>query len=347
MKPDMLPALAVAAVVATAIGLAGALVVLAVARRRPALAAALGPLAVVAALAGGVAVSVQTMLLPDAAVSAVLWLLVAAVPAALAVGLVSAVRTHRLGEERAAAVAARERDAAAEARRREGIAWISHDLRTPLAAVRALAEAGEDGVTAPGDALRGILGENARMSAMVDDLLAYSRLHAPGLGIDRSPTDVGDVVSGVIASTAPLAEAASVALTGDVGGDLVIAADAGRLGRAIENLVVNAIRHTSAGGEVRVRAVRAGEVVEVSVHDRCGGIAEADLDRVFEPGWRATEARSPGRPDGGAARGGGTGMGLSIVQRVAELHGGTVTVANEGAGCRFVVRIPVEPPTTA
>ncbi|GAA1800920.1 HAMP domain-containing sensor histidine kinase [Agromyces neolithicus] len=334
MKLDMLPALAVAAIVAAAVGLAGAVVVLAVARRRPALAAVLGPLAVIAALAAGVATSVQTMVLPDSAVSAVLWLLAAAVPAALAVGLVLAVRTHRLGVERAAALAARERDAAAEARRREVVAWISHDLRTPLSAVRALAEAAEDAVAEPADALRGILTENARMSAMVDDLLAYSRLHSPGVRLERAPTDVGDVVSDVLASTRPIAEAASVSLTGAVAGAGIVSADAGLLARAVENLVVNAIRNTPAGGTVRVDvSPGAGDSVAVAVADGCGGIAAADLARVFEPGWRGSSARTPGP-------GGGTGTGLSIVRRVAELHGGGVSVENLDGGCRFILRIP-------
>jgi signal transduction histidine kinase len=334
MSPEMLPALAVAALVAGAVGLAGALVVLAIAYRRPALAAALGPLVVIAALGGGVAASVQAMVLPDAAVSAVLWLLAAAVPSALVVGLVLAVRTHRLGVERASALAARERDAAAESRRREVVAWISHDLRTPLASMRALAEAAEDGVTAPTDAIRGILSENARMSDMVDDLLAYSRLHAPGVRLKLEDVDVGDVVSDVLATAAPLARATAVRLDGEVRGDAVAAVDAREVARAVENLVLNAIRHTGAGGAVRADVARSteGDVV-VSVSDGCGGIPEADLPRVFEPGWRGTPARTPGA-------GGGTGTGLSIVHRVAELHGGECSVENARDGCRFTLRLP-------
>lgn len=334
MSPDMLPALAVAALVAGAVGLAGALVVLAVAHRRPPLAAALGPLVVIAALGGGIVASVQAMVLPDAAVSAVLWLLAAAVPSALVVGLVLAVRTQRLGAERAAAVAARERDAAAESRRREVVAWISHDLRAPLASVRALAEAAEDGVTAPSDAIRGILSENARMSAMVDDLLAYSRLHSPRVRLELEVVDVGDVVSDVIATAAPIARAATVRLEGQVRGDAVAVVDPRDVSRAVENLVLNAIRHSAAGGTVRADVARSAEGdVVVTVIDACGGIPEEDVSRVFEPGWRGTAARTPGS-------GGGTGTGLSIVQRVAELHGGACSVENVNGGCRFTLRLP-------
>jgi len=334
MTLEMLPALAVAALVAAAVGLAGALVVLAVAHWRPALAAALGPLVVIAALGGGVAASVQAMVLPDAAVSAVLWLLAAAVPSALVVGLVLAVRTHRLGVERASALAARERDAAAESRRREVVAWISHDLRTPLASTRALAEAAEDGVTAPADAIRGILSQNTRMSDMVDDLLAYSRLHAPGVHLELEVVDVGDVVSDVLATAAPIARAATVRLDGEVRGDAVADVDAREVARAVENLVLNAIRHTGVGGVVRADVARSSEGdVVVSVVDGCGGIPEADLLRVFEPGWRGTASRTPGA-------GGGTGTGLSIVERVAELHGGECAVENVIGGCRFTMRLP-------
>ncbi|MBM7502793.1 sensor histidine kinase [Agromyces aurantiacus] len=334
MSLEVLPAIAVAAVVAGAVGLGGALIVLAVARRRPALAAALGPLVVIAALGSGVAASIQAMVLPKSAVSAVLWLLVAAVPSALVVGLVLAVRTQRLGADRAAAVAARERDAAAESRRREVVAWISHDLRAPLASVRALAEAAEDGVAAPADAIRGILAENARMSGMVDDLLAYSRLHAPGVRLQLEPVDVGDIVSDVLATAAPIAQAAGVRVDGAVVGDAAAVADPRELSRAVENLVLNGIRHTPRGRAVRADVARDGaEAVVVSVSDGCGGIPEADLGHVFEPGWRGTSARTPGQ-------GGGTGTGLSIVQRVAELHGGACSVENVDGGCRFDLRVP-------
>jgi signal transduction histidine kinase len=334
MSPDVLPAVALAALVAAVVGLAGALVVLAVAPRRPAVAAALGPFVVIASLGSGIATSVQAMVLPDAAVSAVLWLLAAAVPAALVVGLVLAVRTQRLGAERASALAARERDAAAESRRREVVAWISHDLRTPLASMRALAEAAEDGVTAPADAIRGILSENARMSDMVDDLLAYSRLHAPGVRLELAVVDVGDVVSDVLATAAPIARAAAVRLDGEVRGDAVALVDAREVARAVENLVLNAIRHTGAGRAVRADIEQTGDGdVLVSVTDGCGGIPETDLPRVFEPGWRGTAARTPGP-------GGGTGTGLSIVQRVAELHGGACSVENVLGGCRFTLRLP-------
>jgi signal transduction histidine kinase len=334
MTPEMLPALAVASLVAAAVGLAAALVVLAIAQRRPALAAALGPMAVIAALGGGVVASIQAMVLPEAAVSAVLWLLAAAVPAAFVVGLVLALRTQRLGAERASALAARERDAVAEARRREVVAWISHDLRTPLASVRALGEAAEDGVTVPVDAIRRILSENARMSAMVDDLLAFSRLHAPGVRLELEVIDVGDVVSDVLATAAPIARAADVRMVGGVRGEVVTVVDAREVARAVENLALNAIRHTQAGGTVRADVVRTAEGdVVVSVMDGCGGIPEQDLLRVFDPGWRGSAARTP-------SAAGGTGAGLSIVQRVAELHGGDCAVENVIGGCLFTMRLP-------
>jgi signal transduction histidine kinase len=334
MSADVLPAVAVAALVAGAVGLAGALIVLAVAHRRPAVAAALGPLVVIAALGTGVAASIQTMVLPDAAVSAVLWLLAAAVPSALIVGLVLALRTHLLGTERAAAVAQRERDAAAESRRREVVAWISHDLRAPLASVRAVAEAAEDGITASDDAIRRILSENARMSAMVDDLLAFSRLYAPGIRLQPEVVDLGDVVSDVLATAAPIARASGVRLDGKVQGHASAVVDPREMSRAVENLVLNGIRHTAAGGTVRadVAAGTEGTLV-VAVVDGCGGIPDADLTRVFEPGWRGTAARTPGA-------GGGSGTGLSIVQRVAELHGGGCSVENVDGGCRFTLRLP-------
>jgi len=172
------------------------------------------------------------------------------------------------------------------------------------------------------------------MSAMVDDLLTYSRLHAPGVRLELEVVDVGDVVSDVLATAAPIARSATVRLAGEVRGDAVGIVDAREVARAVENLVLNAIRHTGAQGVVQADVARSadGDVI-VSVIDGCGGIPEENLLRVFEPGWRGTTARTPGS-------GGGTGTGLSIVQRVAELHGGACSVENVNGGCRFTLRLP-------
>nr|WP_246256724.1 HAMP domain-containing sensor histidine kinase [Isoptericola halotolerans] len=284
------------------------------------------------------------MFLSETDSATVLWLLLATVPVALGVGAALGVRTHRLAAERTAALAARERDREVEERRRELVAWVSHDLRTPLAAVRALTEAMEDGVTPPADAATGILAENGRMSDMVDDLLALSRLQSGASPLRPEPTDVGDLVSDTLAAAGPLADATGVRLTGEVDPQTVAVVDAREVARALANLVGNAVQHTPAGGTVSVQVedrpvgdAPGASAVVVHVTDGCGGIPEADLPRLFEAGWRGTAARTP--------RSGGAGLGLSIVRSVAEAHGGrvearNVTPADGGPGCRFTLTLP-------
>lgn len=334
--------------VAAAVGAVGAVALFALARRRVALAATLAPLVVVGSVAAGVYASARAMFLSDADSTTVLLLLLATVPVALAVGLVLTARIRRVTTEAAADKAARERDREIEVRRREMVSWVSHDLRTPLAAVRALAEALEDGVGPVDEHVPRILAENRRMAAMVDDLLALSRLQSPTAALRREPVAVADLASDAIAAAQPLADSGGVKLTWDVTDPVVTSLDAQQVGRALENLLVNAIRHTGPGGTVRV-AVTCAEsadgsatspgTVTITVEDECGGIPEADLGRVFEAGWRSSGARTPEREN---VPGGGAGLGLSIVRGVAEAHGGTASVGNrpEGSGCRFTLHLP-------
>ncbi|MDR7383380.1 sensor histidine kinase [Promicromonospora iranensis] len=344
-----LEGVALSVAVAAVVGAVGAVALFALARRRVALAATLAPLVVVGSVAAGVYASARAMFLSDADSTTVLLLLLATVPVALAVGLVLTARIRRVTTEAAAEKAAAERDREVEVRRREMVAWVSHDLRTPLAAVRALAEALEDGVGPVDEHVPRILAENRRMAAMVDDLLALSRLQSPTATLRREPVAVGDLASDAIASAQPLADAGGVTLTWDVTDPVVTSLDAQQVGRAMENLLVNAIRHTRPGGTVRVAVAclqdaavgAAPGTVVITVEDECGGIPEGDLDRVFEAGWRSSGARTPERGD---APGGGAGLGLSIVRGVAEAHGGTASVSNVpgpgGGGCRFTLRLP-------
>jgi signal transduction histidine kinase len=327
--------------VAAAVGLVGAVVVDAMARRSPARAAVVAPLVVVLCVAAGVYASARAMFLAERDSATMLLVLLAAVPIAVVVGAVIARRVQSLARARALEAAARERDREVEASRRELVAWVSHDLRTPLAGMRALTEALEDGVAArPADYLARMRAEVMRMSAMVDDLLALSRLQSPGLRLDLQRVSLADVVSDAVARAQPLASAASVRLTGAAEGAVQAELDPREVSRAVENLVANAIRHTPAGGEVRVTVTPAAgadaatRFGEVSVEDGCGGIPDDALPRVFEPGWRGTAARTPGEGEG-------AGLGLAIVRGVAEAHSGEVGVANHGPGCRFVMRLPV------
>ncbi|QXJ22948.1 HAMP domain-containing histidine kinase [Actinomadura graeca] len=232
--------------------------------------------------------------------------------------------------------AAHAREQALEASRRELVAWVSHDLRTPLAGLRAMAEALEDGVVADQRTVRRyherIRVEAERLTEMVDDLFELSRIHAGALRLSRRRVGLADLVAEAVAGTEPLARAKGVRVRGDVREGLPVQVDTGELGRALRNLVVNAIRHTPSDGAVEI----IGEVLDgearVTVADACGGIPEEDLPRVFDVAFRGEAARTPG---------GGAGLGLAIARGIVEAHAGRIGVANEGPGCRFEVRLPL------
>jgi signal transduction histidine kinase len=219
------------------------------------------------------------------------------------------------------------------------ISWISHDLRTPLAGLRAMAEALEDGLAPdPGRYLGRIRGDVDRMTLMVDDLLELSRIHAGALPQHRETLELRDLISETIAGAEPVARSQGVALGGNVDDGLMLHADAAALSRAFSNLVMNAIRHTPSGGQVRVTATATGSGVEVAVSDECVGIPAEDLPRVFDLGWQGSAARTPGGPTTGRA-----GLGLTIVRGLVEAHGGEVRVANlaPAPGCCFRVSLPI------
>ncbi|MCW2943479.1 MAG: histidine kinase [Actinoallomurus sp.] len=232
--------------------------------------------------------------------------------------------------------AAHARERALETSRRELVAWVSHDLRTPLAGLRAMAEALEDEVVADAVTVHRYhaqMGAEAdRLAAMVDDLFELSRIHAGALRLSRQRIGLGDLVSETVAGTEPLARAKGVRLRGQAQDVLPVEVDAAELGRALRNLVVNAIRHTPADGGVEIVAGVEHGMACVTVSDACGGIPEEDLPRLFDVAFRGEAARTPG---------GGAGLGLAIARGIVEAHAGQIGVSNAGAGCRFVVRLPL------
>jgi signal transduction histidine kinase len=228
----------------------------------------------------------------------------------------------------------RERERALERSRRELVAWVSHDLRTPLAGLRAMAEALEDGVaTDPARYYVQMRQAVERLTAMVGDLFELSRIHAGALRLSLQQVWLGDLVDDAVAGANPLAQACRVRLAADIHAPLAVRADAREMSRALTNLVVNAIRHTPGDGTVRVEADHDDGFALLTVTDACGGIPEEHLERVFDVAWRGTDARTPD-PYAGA------GLGLAIVRGIVEAHSGKVDVRNITGGCRFEVRLP-------
>lgn len=229
---------------------------------------------------------------------------------------------------------ARARERTLEASRRELVAWVSHDLRTPLAGLRAMAEALEDGVVDDPDRYhKQIRVEVDRLAGMVDDLFELSRLHSGVLGGAAAPVALVDLVGDALSAVEPLARERGVRLEKDCPSPLMVTGDERELSRALTNLVVNAVSHTGAGGVVRVTVNTWDGAALMSVLDKCGGIPEEELPRVFDVAWRGTHARTPGADRG-------AGLGLAIVRGIVEAHHGHVTVVNTNGGCRFDVTLP-------
>jgi signal transduction histidine kinase len=246
-----------------------------------------------------------------------------------------ATANKRLAESRA-------RESRLEESRRELVSWVSHDLRTPLAGLRAMSEALEDGMASdPARYHRQIKSEVDRMVRMVDDLFELSRMHAGSLKIAPEPVPMGDLVSEAIAGADPVARARGVRLDGNVEAGLQVTADPAALSRILDNLIMNGIRHTPSGGLVEIRARALAGGVELSVTDGCEGIPDSERSRVFDLAWQGGAARTPERTEVPTAR---AGLGLAIVKGIVEAHEGEVEVVNvvdaADRGCRFVVRLP-------
>ncbi|MGI8888377.1 MAG: sensor histidine kinase [Nocardioidaceae bacterium] len=228
----------------------------------------------------------------------------------------------------------RQRERLLEASRRELVAWVSHDLRTPLAGLRAMAEALEDNMVDEPARYHAQMRETVdRMARMVDDLFELSRIHAGALQLSVESVPLDEAISEALAVSSPVAAAQGVHLGGYAEPGISVRADARELSRMISNLVANAIRHTPSEGTVEVTGRAEGDEVELVVSDGCGGIPEEDLERVFEVAWRGSDARTP-------EASAGSGLGLAIVRGIAEAHRGSVEVANVAGGCMFSVRLP-------
>ncbi len=235
----------------------------------------------------------------------------------------------------------RDRERALESSRRELVAWVSHDLRTPLAGLRAMSEALEDGVAeSPELYYKQIHASVDRLASMVDDLFELSRIQAGAVAAKAERVSLDDLVSDCLAALDPLARAHDVRLTGSSADPSAMYGNGAEISRALTNLVANAIRHTPGGGTVDISLATVAGHARVRVRDECGGIPPADIARVFDVGFRGEAARSPGSSSGSPLSG-GAGLGLAITRGIVEAHGGTVEVANVAGGCCFTVQLPL------
>ena len=369
---DALELAGIASGSAAVAGAVGALVLWATRRRSLGVQLVLVALTSVGAVAGGAVVTAQAMFFSAHDLHSLFVVVIAAAAVGIAAALVLGLRvadaaralgaaTGRIGEGEVAVDVvgapseefatlgrklsemsarldeARGRERALDASRRELVAWVSHDLRTPLSGIRAMAEALEDGVVDDSETVaryhNAIRREADRLAGLVDDLFELSSINAGTLRLERERASLSDLVSDALAAAAGRAELRAVRLEGRLTSEAPeVVLSVPEFGRVLRNLLENAIRHTPADGTVTVEAGSDGRRAFVSVTDTCGGIPTDDIERVFDVAFRGEASRTPG---------GGAGLGLAIARGIVEAHEGEITVQNAGPGCRFTVRLPI------
>jgi signal transduction histidine kinase len=224
--------------------------------------------------------------------------------------------------------------------RRQLIGAVSHDLRTPLATMRAMVESISDGiVTDPETIARyhaSMQREIAYLSRLIDDLFELSQIDSGLLQLRPESGSIGDLVSDTLEALRPQAEQRSLRLSGDVPAYLPsVLMDTPRIQRVLYNLVQNALRHTPADGSVVIRASACENEVQVSVEDTGEGLEPEELPRIFERFYRGSQARNRSEA--------GSGLGLTIAKAIVELHGGRIWAAvGQNRGAVFTFTLPSE-----
>jgi len=268
--------------------------------------------------AGSLQAAVQATRRRNIAVSGAILLLLAAVVAAL---LTSAQRAQRLARQQI-----------------EFVAGLTHELRTPLAAIRSAGQNLADGLISERDRVRQygrlLEREGRRLSELIENALAHAGIEARREGLRKGLIGVSEVLEEAIAACRPLALQHDASLEMKIATNLPpIAGDPSALRTVFENLVSNAIKYGGREGQVAVEAHAVGPSIEVEVRDRGPGISPRDLPRIFEPFYRGNDSSSE--------KVAGSGLGLSLVRRLVEAHGGRVSVESEpGKGTTFRVLLP-------
>lgn len=227
------------------------------------------------------------------------------------------------------AVEERKRDEA-ERMRRETIASISHDLRTPITSLRLLAEAIEDDLVDEATVRRYAASMRSSvevLGALIDDLFELARIEAGALTWSMEQIEFGEIIDEVVGTLEVEAHQRGIHIDAYTGEKILIVGDQARLRRVMMNLLQNAVRHTPADGSVTVKIERAGEGYEVEVADTGDGVNPEDRDRIFEPFYRGGSEAARTRP--------GTGLGLAIARAVVEAHGGRIWLEESDRGSRF------------
>jgi len=223
--------------------------------------------------------------------------------------------------------------------RREFIANVSHEFKTPLAAIKAIVETLEDGAVNEKEVARDFLGkiddEVDAMIKMVNELIELSRIEMGKAELKIEPVNLNALVRETITRLAPIAERAQLSITSEPTLGLPpVPADKEMVGEVITNIIQNAIKFTPSGGKIKVYTRLEGDFTEVSIADNGIGIGPDDLPHIFERFYKADKSRNTN----------GTGLGMAIARHIIQVHGGRIRVESEpGKGSRFTFTLPVSP----
>ncbi len=223
--------------------------------------------------------------------------------------------------------------------RKQTVADLAHELRTPVNGLLSRIEAAQDGVITGPENLAAMHDETLRLTRLLEDLSRLSDAEQPGLLLEKRVVNLAEVASGSAASFALRFADAGIALHLE-SEPVWVDGNADRLDQVVSNILSNALRYTGSGGAVNVRVARVGQDAILEVADTGPGIAPDDLQHIFMRFWRGDRSRSPAT--------GGTGIGLAIVRELVRAHGGTMDVDSSlGTGATFRVTLPaVERPST-
>jgi len=218
--------------------------------------------------------------------------------------------------------------------RRELVAWASHDLRTPLASLRAMVEALEDGLGTPAEYVPAIRAQVEILTRLVDDLFELARIDAGALTLELRDAPVGDLVASCLHVVEPEARAQKIHLESRLAANPAVRVAPDKVERVLLNVLTNAVRHTRPDGSVSVVVEHDSDHVVVAVEDTGDGLTPDAPQRMFERFWR---------DDGSRARStGGSGLGLAIAKGLVEAHGGTIWAENRnGGGARVAFTLPL------
>ena len=219
--------------------------------------------------------------------------------------------------------------------RREFVANVAHELRTPLMAIRSTVEAMVDGVFEPDEErLATVNSEVERLSRLVDALLKLSRLENRSTPMKNEIVNVGDLVSSIIGAHEAFVVDSGLEMMYEAESDVFVRGDADMIRQATANLISNAVRYTPEGGTITVKVYKGEIMASIMVQDTGIGLTPEEAKMVFSRFWRAEAGRN--------RESGGLGIGLSVVKEIVDRHGGWVEVqGKKDEGARFIIHVPL------